>query len=958
AMGQPLEPGSYYVAFYNESSTDPSTFTFSSKAIGSGMALAPQPLAFAGGTAATGNLPAREVAYYTVDIPAGTPSWRVSLAADSGESALYINQGTIPTSQTTSSPAASPFAGSLVRLNKDGDEHYTLMPPVGASVLPEGRYDLMVVSEGQNPVDYNRIGSGTSAATVTSHGEAPVHDLGSLPIGGQLQLAGGFDQGDLEFLQFEVPPGMPAFEVRLEGRVGNPLASLGWTAPSFPRGINASSGYGYYAGPYAVRADFTRTTLANPAAGSYRLVVMDPARLWPPPSLLAAGSYTLVVTSVIPPALNFSATQNGNGRSNTAGGILSDDERTFYEVEVPAMVDGVPVIGWRLEIPATAGEPEIRVRKGSLPDGTEQTGGSLTDWALRSLIVASPELEPGTWYVEVKGGGATEFDLISEALTLERGVWAMPIPGAPSPTPGLSAPVFGDTGFDEAGTSLPGDQGLDLENGRYHYYAIDIPQGNGGLLRAQLEAINGNPDLYLRHGWIPTIDHLSPPYGTPGYAAFDYLLNAATQTEYGNFVPFDGQTETRLQPGRWYLAVRAAGNTNARYRLRLSQGTIDDLTLDGGVANSQLLAAGDWRYYRVIIPEDAPSEWSVTYSQQQGDVDLTLRDTIPPGLSFYFGANSKGASLYERDWAADRKNPGIPGTYSLSTPGTYTFSPPAVRPGSVYYLGFKAISDAVFDVSSSVGPETIGVIPEIAFAGGSIDITIPPGEHRYYKVVAPPNALRWSHTSTRSSNIEVRIEQGSVPALTGTADYTSSQTNGYFARDFWAYWPWTPDQTYYLAFLNHGTGPEPLRFAMQGEAGSTYAQWAADNGLSQDPSLAGQDNNGNGITDLFEYALVADGGTPLSALPQAIMTGDHLALRFVLPAVPLGDVTLSIDASPDLVPGTWQQIATKSANGAWTGSATVNQTLLGDQTTEVIVEFPASFSGQPGGFLRLRVILD
>src|SRR5688572_32313854 len=38
----------------------------------------------------------------------------------------------------------------------------------------------------------------------------------------------------------------------------------------------------------------------------------------------------------------------------------------------------------------------------------------------------------------------------------------------------------------------------DLEETFWHFYAIDVPENNGGLLRTELQAISGNPDLYIR----------------------------------------------------------------------------------------------------------------------------------------------------------------------------------------------------------------------------------------------------------------------------------------------------------------------------------------------------------------------------------------------------------------------------------------------------------------------------
>ena len=54
---------------------------------------------------------------------------------------------------------------------------------------------------------------------------------------------------------------------------------------------------------------------------------------------------------------------------------------------------------------------------------------------------------------------------------------------------------------------LPGDQGIDLKQGGYDYYAVLVPTTNAGLLRAELQSISGNPNLYLRVGAAPTLNH-------------------------------------------------------------------------------------------------------------------------------------------------------------------------------------------------------------------------------------------------------------------------------------------------------------------------------------------------------------------------------------------------------------------------------------------------------------------
>jgi len=39
------------------------------------------------------------------------------------------------------------------------------------------------------------------------------------------------------------------------------------------------------------------------------------------------------------------------------------------------------------------------------------------------------------------------------------------------------------------------DQGIDIANGDYHYYAFTMPPGNAGIIRAQLIAISGNKPI-------------------------------------------------------------------------------------------------------------------------------------------------------------------------------------------------------------------------------------------------------------------------------------------------------------------------------------------------------------------------------------------------------------------------------------------------------------------------------
>jgi hypothetical protein len=91
----------------------------------------------------------------------------------------------------------------------------------------------------------------------------------------------------------------------------------------------------------------------------------------------------------------------------------------------------------------------------------------------------------------------------------------------------------------------------------------------------------------------------------------------------------NGRTDTQLTPGLWVISVYAAGNANVRYRLILSSGNsatnglVQDLPLDGSVKLTNALAGGDWRYYRVQIPTNAPNNLLVIWTS------ITSRTSSP-----------------------------------------------------------------------------------------------------------------------------------------------------------------------------------------------------------------------------------------------------------------------------------------------------------------------------------------
>ncbi len=676
-----------------------------------------------------------------------------------------------------------------------------------------------MVSEGVNPGTSGKVGPGSSSYFISNVGSLPITQLGLLTSEDLVQ-PDSLEGGETKAYQFVVPPGAYGAKIRLENRVNNPVAVVlaGDRLPDPGASVTGSTTDTYgNEGGYAVNVSDGHPVIVsvpNPSLGTYSVMVKARSVS----SSYPDASYTLRVQEILVPELNFSGDLNTNGLSNEVSGLIEDNERVFFKFNIPSTLNGQPVIGWKLDLVQSSGLASMRARKDTLP--SDANSSSQMAFTTASAIIAPTYLTNGVWFVEVKGTGSTAFTLRSSPLTLERPSWQMPPPGQPSQTPGLTLPAIADTGIGTNGLSIGGDQSIFLEQGFLHYYAVEIPGTNSGLLRAQLEAISGNPDLYLRFGAVPTLYHnLSGASGT----IYDRSMLATAGTEYANWVPLDGKLETQLKPGLWYMAVRAAGNANARYRLRLSVGSINDLPIHGPVATNQLLVAGDWRYYRILPSTALPLLFSVNFAQEAGDVVLHLRDTIPPGNG------NTGSTSDIKDWTSDAKNSGPYG--SFDAPNTYTFSAPPVRPGQVLYLGFRSTVDATFSVRVTTNGAATSEPTIVDFYGGTITTNVGAYSAVLLRVDAPPEATRWKHSSIHSTNLVVYLDQGTLPTRTGYR-WMSSGANSFqnnllviwndpLKQYLPATWPWVAGQSYYLMVTNVTAVPQNFTLTMDGRNAQT-----------------------------------------------------------------------------------------------------------------------------------------
>jgi hypothetical protein len=714
--------------------------------------------------------------------------------------------------------------------------------------------------------------------------------------------------------QFTIPPGLSAAEVRLDNVTGFPFMTL----HTGSNAVSPNTTYGYDGGVGSTWSSATLITLPNPTATNYSLAVQAGPQ--------SASSYpdavfTVHLRQISSPNLVFDASLNSPGASNVVTGTLLDGQSAFYQVTVPASLNGQPVIGWRLDLAQTTGSPKVRVRPGAAPaDGDPTTSA----FAAGEAIIVPPYLTPGTWYVEVRATGLSTFTLTSSNLQFKHPAWAMPVQGNPVTTPGLppGGPLFGDTGVDTNGAPLPGDQGIDLAQGTFDYYSVTVPPGNIGVMRTRLDAISGNPNLYIRVGGPPTLTHSAT--GGSG-TLYDRTLNAATGSQYGNWVPINGRYEAYLTNGTWYMAVQAGGNSNVRYRMRVYTGIVTNLSF-GGSYVGQTLAAGDWLYYSLSIPTNAPTNLNVTFSEQLGNVIMYVRDRVPPG-----NGASTSSSQYQ-DWTSDNKNHSS--LYANYDPaGTYSFPTPPLRPGYTYYLGFRAVVDSTFSVSCNTNAGTIDYTNTVPFYGGNFNNSVPAHGILKLAIDVPADARRLIVNFTNVSAFNIYLDQGSVPAQDGTDPFRSLGTaNPVINQPLYNFtWPWAPNYRYFLLVTNTSGSSQPFAFNVNGlncatddaDADGLPDCWE----LTYWPSIytygPNDDPDGDGVRNLDEYLEGTDPTNPRSFHPRLQVTAQY------------GSVGLSPAGNPTTTPpklwynlGQMVQLTPTPSNGyaflGWSGDVSGN----------------------------------
>jgi large repetitive protein len=871
--GRPLEPGTYYIGVKGDPAySGMLNYSIRSRGIGIGSTYPIQVrnLNFAGGNASALNLAAREADYYRVNITTNQPSWRLRLNAQPdlpGESLLILTTNALP--NVKSGGGQNLLAG--YRAKKTGDEQFIMLSANSTSSIPVGVYYLAVVGEGMNPSSASRIGTGSSSYTLHSDGTNPVVSLGT--ISAARTFSASLRGGESQFYQFTLGSQVAAIEVEVANVTGgrpSAVLRLDRSAPK-PGSAFSSAGltldaYGYTGGADPTYATTNVLTIPGVAGATVSLALKARAVGSGVNANYPDADFDVIIRPVPLASLAFGPEQVVAGISDLVEGSLSNKGRAYYRVEVPRNS-----LGWELNLTELSGAAVLRVRKDELPSDKFTDAMPFTRYA---AAIAPPFLTNGTYYVEVMATNSDAVYTLASSPVEPREIWTMPQWKEDDFMPGRPVRYFGGTDVDATTGQLAPSIGTEVGQGRYHFYAVDVPEGNHGLLRSELIALSGNPDLYVRAGDIPTYSHnLS---GNKGVIHDRYLTNAVS--EFGNWVPLNGKTEHQLQPGRWHFAVRAAGSENAKYHLRMSNGRIESLPLANGAATAADLVRGDWRYYRLQVPLDAPTDWTVTVTPSLGQVALFFRDGVPPGC----GVSDATNAVVLRDARSDAKSGGVvyPQLWAGGTTGSTNFACPPLRPDSVYYLGVRALSDASFQLTSTaLGPRVDPPPLAITLSEGTNTILVPPHTKVFYRLAIPGDAFGFNYRAFRTNSaVSLALENGTFPRFANQDHLNPSAANTGITSRRLDIWPWLPGSTFYLGATNASPVETTVRFTFWTESREEvdydrdgmpdYWEWLHFGAYNQ---TATGDLDQDGVSNFDEFTDGTDPADPFSVIPRLVL---------------------------------------------------------------------------------------
>lgn len=882
----PWSGGTYYVGVQN-TGTEPVQWTLHSRGVGGKFGMEPIPLVFNGFAAPWPDLPPRGTALYAIYVPGSQSSMVVATELTRGDVRIHLAAGTIPGMKGSYRNIVGPGLPSpTMAVYKAGDERITLMPAGSDNYMTPGIYYALVIAEGEDPAG-DRIGDGMVTGQLRSHGALVPKDAGLLAPGDEVRIPLTFESGEVVVARAETTEDVLVLEARLVDLAGDVSLVIGGSS-----GERYPNPYVYSTDVYSPRGGTSSAVsgpvfslLSNPPAGRHHFTVGPTGGHYniqgSADRELGTGSATLVIRAMDNLALAFDPVLETPELPATVSGTLLDGQRRVHVIDVPESVDGEPLLGMLLHLQASEGQAAM-----SVTDDTQWIGLTANHAEGWRLFTAE-QISPGRWYVVVTGTGDTQYTLSSRAVRLARAEpFVLPAGGQVPAHPGLPPGTIGDSGINPDGTPMPGDQGIDLEDTEMHFYRLDIEPGNEGLLRIELIALQGNPQLFMEVGNLPALS------SSMTRATLRRMVAPGTQRAV--FVPMDARDSGELPSGTHYIAVRAEGGA-ARYRLQMQapalsgpDSVLTPLPADGTVVTGDGLALGDWRYYRVDIPPEPTATLRVFFQHWPVGVSLAVRQGAFPG---HARSNVVNHSFPVADWSMNPLNK----YYQIGTwvtPNTLELKVPPLRPGEPLYLGIRGITTTQGGATFSLSAEWIGTpVSEthqpftlLDYDSGHHSFTLPPGGRALWRVRVPEHATRWQHTATHSSQVVFYLEQGTIPPNPSGAHkwltLSYNQTSTSFSQHLGG-WPWLPGRTYYLLAVNQSsTASQNVGLFLNGKD-ATNDDHDRDGMLDAWErhyfgylgEVPGGDPDGDGLSNLREFQDGTDPTDPDSARYRISITG-------------------------------------------------------------------------------------
>ena len=722
AMGNPLEPGLYYVGIYNVDAALGCNFTFQSRAIGVGMSL-PVADATVGGTVNVSGLAPRESSYFKFDVPPGMTSWEFHLGmgagTPAGEGMLVLRKGHIPNSQQGVNHRSAPYEiynhGPLayqMGLRIAGPERVTLLPLFGQTEIPAGTYYAQIVSEGNSVPSLSRIGTGGVDFVLKNVFPAPVENLGSVTSGNVIRRSGQLAPGENRYFRLTVLPDTIALVVTLTDLPGKSYATLVPVAGGLPEGEVSS--YGSVGGqPRRGQIDDKgMLTVPHPAPGDYFLLVRDQTS--------APSEFEVGVEVQGAPELTF------DGGTTTIP-ALQPGRWLYHRVTVPARVAGEEVLGWEIRVKNWAGgDPMVVVRRGlppvvegdrsasgayslypqwdtTFPEGYQHSGydrwiqrtGSNTGADRFLTLAMGNPLEPGDYYVGVLNRHMAQVgSLTVQSRAVGKGM-------------GLHV-------ADAAIDAMAGVSGLpSLESA---YFRFEVPQGTKGWkldLGFGVTTPDGEGLLLLRKDFIPNSQYPVSHNRAP------YRLHSSGVTYQLGLRKVGGETVTILPDisygsvpaGTYYAQIVSEGRSLSGNQF-IGTGAVDfmltststlpeedlgNLGLRSTVRRAGALAAGESRFLHFRVHPDTAL------------LSVSLKD-LPGSSSAYF-MKSDGFLPYGNSTIDGVLPYGIAGgataSHEVENSGTREISNPAPGEYVMVLRDQDGSAAAEFDLEIAVQPETV-----------------------------------------------------------------------------------------------------------------------------------------------------------------------------------------------------------------------------------------------------------